>query len=107
MSNSSSRDSLTKDIERFKRELPRDFPAHVRDTYHIDLSAHYLGQPLPHPVGKGSGQLSLNTGQLETDAAAGLAFAVLKTVVARDAAVAQSMGAWAVHEHENKVVRRV
>src|SRR5204862_5385724 len=86
MSNSSSRDSLTKDFERFKRELPRDFPAHVRDTYRIDLSAHYLGQPLPHPVGKGSGQLSLNTGQLETDADAGLAFAVLKTVIAQDEA---------------------
>src|SRR5204863_5867905 len=89
----SSRDSLTKDFERFKRELPRDFPAHVRDTYRIDLSAHYLGQPLPHPVGKGSGQLSLNTGQLETDADAGLAFAVLKTVIAQDEAGAQSVGA--------------
>ena len=106
MSNSSSRASLTKDFERFKRELPRDFPAHVRDTYHIDLSAHYLGQPLPHPVGKGSGQLSLNTGQLETDAAAGLAFAVLKTVVAQDAAGAQSMAAWAIHETKMKVERR-
>jgi len=106
MSSSSSRDSLTKDFERFKRELPRDFPAHVRDTYRIDLSAHYLGQPLPHPVGKGSGQLSLNTGQLETDAAAGLAFAVLKTVVAQDAAGAQSMAAWAIHETKMKVERR-
>src|SRR5438093_6929881 len=106
MSNSSSRDSLTKDFERFKRELPRDFPAHVRDTYHIDLSAHYLGQPLPHPVGKGSGQLSLNTGQLEMDAAAGLAFAVLKTVIAQDAAGAQSMAAWAIHETKMKVERR-
>ena len=106
MSNSSSRDSLTKDFERFKRELPRDFPAHVRDTYRIDLSAHYLGQPLPHPVGKGSGQLSLNTGQLETDADAGLAFAVLKTVIAQDEAGAQSMAAWAIHETKMKVERR-
>src|SRR5438874_420324 len=106
MSDSSSRDSLTKDFERFKRELPRDFPAHVRDTYRIDLSAHYLGQPLPHPVGKGSGQLSLNTGQLETDADAGLAFVVLKTVIAQDAAGAQSMAAWAIHETKMKVERR-
>ncbi len=106
MSNSGFRASLDKDFERFKRALPRDFPAHVRDTYRIDLSADYLGQPLPHPIGKGSGQLSLNTGQLETDAEAGLAFAVLKTVIAQDAAGAQSMAAWAIHETKMKVDRR-
>src|SRR3989441_7816585 len=106
MSNSGFRASLDKDFERFKRALPRDFPAHVRDTYRIDLSADYLGQPLPHPIGKGSGQLSLNTGQLETDAKAGLAFAVLKTVIAQDAAGAQSMAAWAIHETKMKVERR-
>ena len=66
------------------------------NLYRIDLSADYLGQPLPHPIGKGSGQLSLNTGQLETYAKAGLAFAVLKTVIAQDAAGAQSMAAWAI-----------
>jgi hypothetical protein len=106
MSNSGSRASLAKDFERFKRELPRDFPAHVRDTYRIDLAARYLGQPLPHPVGKGSGQLSLNNAQLETDAEAGLAFAVLKTVIAQDAAGDQSMAAWAIHETKMKVERR-
>jgi hypothetical protein len=106
MTNSGSRASLTKDFERFKRELPRDFPAHVRDTYRIDLAARYLGQPLPHPIGKGSGQLSLNSAQLETDAAAGLAFAVLKTVIAQDAAGDQSMAAWAIHETKMKVERR-
>src|SRR6266571_1467426 len=89
MSNSGFRASLDKDFERFKRALPRDFPAHVRDTYRIDLSADYLGQPLPHPIGKGSGQLSLNTGQLKTDAVA-----------------AQSMAAWAIHETKMKVDRR-
>ena len=106
MSSSGSRASLTKDFERFKRELPRDFPAHVRETYRIDLSARYLDQPLPHPIGKGSGQLSLNAGQLETDAEAGLALAVLKTVIAQDAAGAQSMAAWAIHETKMKVERR-
>jgi hypothetical protein len=106
MSNSSFRASLAKDFERFKRELPREFPAHVRDTYGIDLSARYLGEPLSHPIGKGSGQLSLNTGQLETDAEAGLAFAVLKTVIAQDAAGAQSMSAWAIHESKMNVERR-
>ena len=106
MSNSAFRASLTKDFEQFKRALPRDFPAHVRETYRIDLSARYLGQPLPHPIGKGSGQLSLNAGQLETDAEAGLAFAVLKTVIAQDAAGDQSMAAWAIHESKMKVERR-
>jgi len=106
MSNSASLASLADDFERFKRELPRDFPAHVRDVYRINLSARYLGEPLPHPVGKGSGQLSLNVGQLETDAEAGLAFVVLKTVIAQDAAGAQSMGAWAIHESKMKVERR-
>ncbi len=106
MSNSSFRASLADDFERFKRALPRDFPAHVRDAYRINLSARYLGQALPHPIGKGSGQLSLNVGQLETDAEAGLAFAVLKTVIAQNDAGAQSMAAWAIHESKMKVERR-
>ena len=106
MSNSGSRASLADDFERFKRELPRDFAAHVRDVYSINLSARYLGTPLPHPIGKGSGQLSLNVAQLETDAEAGLAFAVLKTVIAQDAAGAQSMAAWAIHETKMKVEQR-
>jgi len=29
----------------------------VRETYAIDLTARYLGYPIPHPIGKGSGQL--------------------------------------------------
>src|SRR5437773_7373303 len=98
MSNSGSLASLTRDFERFKRELQRDFPSHVRDIYRINLAARYLGRPLPHPIGKGSGQLSLNTGQLETDAEAGLAFAVLKTVIAQYAADYKSMAAWPTHE---------
>ena len=73
---------LAADFERFKDELPRDFAAYVRDTYRIDLTARYLGQTLSHPIGKGSGQLSLNDKQLEEDAAAGLAFVILKTLIA-------------------------
>jgi hypothetical protein len=78
----------------------------VRATYGINLTARYLGATIPHPIGKGSGQLSLNVGQLETDADAGLAFAVLKTVIAQDAAGAQSMAAWAIHETRMKTERR-
>src|ERR1044072_8237855 len=58
MTSSSFRASLASDFERFKRALPRDFAAHVRDAYRINLAGRYLGEPLPHPVGKGSGQLS-------------------------------------------------
>jgi len=97
---------LARDCERFGRSLPRDFAAHVRDAYRINLSAHYLGEPLPHPVGKGSGQLSLNARQLEEDADAGLAFVILKTVIAQDEAGAQSMAAWAIHETKMKVEQR-
>ncbi len=64
----------------------RDLAAHVREAYRIDLAARYLGHPLPHPIGKASGQLSLNLEQVETDRAAGLAFVVLKTVIAEDPA---------------------
>ena len=106
MRNSASPALLSSDFERFKRGLPRDFPAYVRATYGVDLSARYLGRTIPHPIGKGSGQLSLNAGQLETDAEAGLAFVVLKTVIAQDAAGAQSMAAWAIHESKMQVERR-
>jgi hypothetical protein len=100
------RAKLERDFDRFKRDLPRDFPAHVRETYRIDLRARYLGEVLPHPIGKASGQLSLNAGQLEDDAAAGLAFAVLKTLIAEDETGAQTMGAWAIHESKMKLERR-
>src|SRR5205807_53271 len=97
---------LEQDFERFKRGLPRDFAAHVRAAYRIDLSGRYAGEPLPHPIGKGSGQLSLNAGQLEEDAAAGLAFVVLKTVIAEDDAGVRAMAAWAIHETRMRVERR-
>src|SRR5438105_12172572 len=100
------RAKLEHDFERFKRELPPDFAAHVRAAYRIDLTARYLGETLPHPIGKGSGQLSLNAGQLEEDAAAGLAFVVLKTVIAEDETGAQAMAAWAIHETRMRVEHR-
>jgi hypothetical protein len=100
------RDRLARDFKRFGRELPRDFAEHVRAAYGIDLSARYLGEVIPHPIGKGSGQLSLNAGQLEDDAAAGVAFVVLKTVIAEDDAGRQAMAAWAVHETRMHVERR-
>ncbi|OLC01820.1 MAG: hypothetical protein AUH45_10400 [Gemmatimonadetes bacterium 13_1_40CM_69_22] len=100
------RSELERDFERFKRELPRGFPDHVRETYRIDLTARYLGETIPHPIGKGSGQLSLNETQLAADAEAGLAFVVLKTVIAQDEAGSQSMAAWAIHETKMKLEQR-
>ena len=100
------RERLERDFERFKRDLPRDLAGHVRDSYRIDLTARYLGFTIPHPIGKGSGQLSLNEDQLETDRAAGLAFVVLKTVIAEDAQGERAMAAWAIHETRMKVERR-
>ena len=100
------REPLAADFERFGRAMPRDPAAHVREAYGIDLTARYLGFELPHPIGKGSGQLSLNADQLATDREAGLAFVVLKTVIAEDEAGARSMDAWAVHETRMKVERR-
>src|SRR5881392_1146230 len=97
---------IERDFERFKRELPSDFSDHVRETYGIDLTARYLGETVPHPIGKGSGQLSLNENQLAEDARAGLAFVVLKTLIAQDEAGSQSMAAWAIHETKMKVERR-
>src|SRR5881409_1842498 len=97
---------LERDFERFKRELPDDFVAHVGDVHRVDLTARYLGETIPHPIGKGSGQLSLNAGQLADDAAAGLAFVVLKTLIAQDETGAQAMAAWAVHETRMTVERR-
>jgi hypothetical protein len=94
---------LERDFERFREELPSDLAAHVREAYRIDLTARYLGFTLPHPIGKGSGQLSLNQEQLEIDRAAGLAFAVLKTVIAEDPAGTRAMEAWAIHETRMRV----
>ena len=100
------RAELERDFRRFQRELPPGFPGHVRETYGIDLTARYLGETVPHPIGKGSGQLSLNEAQLAADAEAGLAFVVLKTVIAQDEAGTQSMAAWAIHETKMKLEQR-
>jgi hypothetical protein len=97
---------LAADFERFGREWRPDFAGHVRERYGIDLSARYLGRPLPHPIGKASGQLSLNAEQLEADAAAGLALVVLKTVIAEDERGERAMAAWAIHEARMRVERR-
>lgn len=100
------RAQLARDAAAWGREWRPDWPAHILDRYRIDLSTEILGVPVPHPIGKGSGQLSLRADQLEADADAGLAFAVLKTVIAEDERGEQAMSAWAIHESRMKVERR-
>lgn len=100
------RAQLARDFERFQAGLPPDWPRYVREAYHVDLSARYLGEGLAHPIGKASGQLSRDARQLERDAAAGLAFVVLKTVIAQNAAGERAMAAWAVPETRMAVERR-
>jgi len=100
------RAQLARDFERFRAGLPRDWPLHVREAYRVNLSARYLGLSLAHPIGKASGQLSLSPHQLARDAAAGLAFVVLKTVIAEDERGERTMGAWAVPESRMTVERR-
>lgn len=87
------------DHDRFARDgLPVDLDAYLRDTYKLDVKASYAGIPLRNPWGKASGQLTLNLSQLEEAVDDGLGFAVLKTVIAQDAAGRQSMAAWAIKE---------
>jgi len=87
------------DHDRFAREgLPANLEAYLLDAYALDMTGSYAGLSVRNPWGKASGQLTLNLAQLEEAAAEGLGFAVLKTVIAQDAAGRQSMGAWALKE---------
>jgi hypothetical protein len=87
------------DFTRFARSgLPRDVPAHLRAAYGLDVSASYAGVPLANPWGKASGQLSMRRLQIEEAIDAGIAFVVLKTVIAQDAEGGRTMGAWAIKE---------
>jgi hypothetical protein len=72
----------------------------------VDLEARYAGLGIPHPFGKGSGQLSHTLSQVEADLAAGVAFIVLKTVIAEAPGGARSMEAWALRESRMRVERR-
>ena len=102
---SSARSALAEDYERFADGLPEALEEYVRDRYEINLSSEYGGLPIKNPFGKASGQLSLNVSQVAHDAAAGLGFVVLKTIIAEDEHGAQSMSEWAIHETRMMVER--
>src|SRR5882724_4842393 len=90
--------TLAQDFERCRSGLPRPLEPYVLEAYGIDLTSEYAGLPVKNPFGKASGQLSLAPHQVERDAAAGLGFVVLKTVIAQDSSGWQSMREWAIPE---------
>jgi hypothetical protein len=94
---------LASDFERFKTGLPADVAAQVREAYRVDLSGEYAGRTIRVPFGKASGQLSMTVDQVEADAAAGLGFVVLKTVIGEDASGRRTMEPWAVRTSAMKV----
>jgi len=98
--------ALVRDYERFRAGLPEDLESHVREQYHIDLTSEYGGQVIKNPFGKASGQLSLNLSQVRRDCEEQLGFIVLKSIIAEDAAGAQSMSEWAIEE-TRMVVERI
>ena len=89
---------LSKDFERFRDGLPRPLESYILTTYGIDLTSVYGGLRVKNPFGKASGQLSLARRQVERDAASGLGFVVLKTVIAQDRRGEQTMREWAIPE---------
>jgi hypothetical protein len=85
---------------------PADLAAIVCDDLGIDCSTRHAGVDIPHPFGKASGQLSQTLQQVEADIDAGVAFIVLKTVIAEDETGERSMADWAVAETQMRVERR-
>lgn len=77
---------------------PEPFSDYFREAYQVDLTGTYAGRPIPHPFGKGSGQLSMTLPQVRESAEAGLAFVVLKTVIGEDTGGNRSMAAWATDD---------
>ncbi|MBI4419699.1 MAG: hypothetical protein HY560_02655 [Gemmatimonadetes bacterium] len=92
--------------EQTRRDPPADLAAVIKDELRVDLAARYGGLNLPHPFGKASGQLSCTLPQVEADVAAGIAFIVLKTVIAEDDAGRRTMGEWTVRETRMRVEKR-
>jgi len=97
--------SITDDYERLADGLPPRLEEYVRERYRLDLTSDYGGLPVKNPFGKASGQLSLNVRQVSRDAAAGLGFVVLKTIIAEDQRGGQSMSEWAIPETRMLVER--
>ena len=94
-------------FERTRIHPQSDLAAIIKQDLRIDLTTRYGGVPIAHPFGKASGQLSCTIAQVEDDIQAGLAFVVLKTVVAEDSAGGRSMAAWSVRDTKMQVESRI
>ena len=103
--------------ERVRAQLAEEFEARADnpltdnlrewalDRWGVDIAGRYAGRRIRVPFGKASGQLSMTPQQVEADAAAGLGFVVLKTVIAQDNSGERGMAAWAIHETHMHVER--
>jgi len=91
------------DYERFKDGLPERLEEYLLEKYRLDVSSAYGTIPIKNPFGKASGQLSMTAHQIQTDADAGLAFSVLKTVIAQNREGQQMMKEWAIEETHMRV----
>lgn len=92
----STLNKIANDYGRFKEGLPKNVEEYILDEYKLDVRTFYADIPIKNPFGKASGQLSMNTRQVEEDGNSGLGFVVLKTVIAQDETGRQSMGEWAI-----------
>ncbi len=88
------------------RDSSAQIPEILLTEFALDVRARYGPIEIAHPIGKASGQLSLQPSQIETDSEAGLAFVVLKTVIAEDETGGASMEAWKVKK-PRMVVERI
>jgi hypothetical protein len=93
--------------EKTKEAPPADLAQVVRDELAVDLTARYGNTLISHPFGKASGQLSHKLHQVESDISAGVAFVVLKTVIAEDDSAGRSMREWVTRDTHMKVERKV
>ncbi len=93
-------------FDRTRADPPSDLAAIIRDELEIDLSTMYGGTAIAHPFGKASGQLSCTRSQVEDDLRAGLAFVVLKTVIAEDPSGDRAMAAWTVPDTKMQIESR-
>jgi hypothetical protein len=75
------------------------------ERWGVDIAGRYAGRKIRVPFGKASGQLSMTSQQVESDALAGVGFVVLKTVIAQDTTGERGMAAWAIHETHMHVER--
>ena len=85
---------------------PPDLADIVREELGVNLTARFAGRSIPHPFGKASGQLSCTLRQVTDDCDSGLAFIVLKTVVAEGVDGERSMQEWVSDESKMVLERR-